>query len=178
VTHGPHEYQVISGGHKAVFPPRARPIRRGHWARMTPDAREATPCRPQPTTPTALCGGLDTLAMPSVSAGASKAELWRGGPRRRGNVSFSAISTPRWAECGRREEKLVERRWRDGARDGRLAPRSGGLYRTVGIPIVEGLGGVPPRAPVPRGRDAAGRFVSIYGRSAADTRNAMSSTGP
>ena len=90
------------------------------------------------TNATALLWRLDTLGCDNRRALAGAGGIvGRATPT--GNASSSPISMPRWPSCASGREALVERRLAAMRETAASGVEAAGLYRTVGIPIVEGL---------------------------------------
>ena len=116
------------------------------------------------TNATALLWRLDTLGCDIGDRWPEQADLWQ--DHADGKCLVFADIHAAMAELRSGQEPLVDRRLEAMRETAASSLEAAGLYRTVGIPVVEGLSGVPPRRLRRGGRVAAAGSC----RSVADRR--------
>src|SRR5882724_7475587 len=128
------------------------------------------------TNASAILWRLDTLGYDIGDRWQELAALWQGHADGKCLV-FGDISTPQWPSCGRARKRWSSGGWRRCARQ-RPAPSKRPASIAPSASRSSRASRRSTAAPGPRRSSRCCRFVSIYGRSAAATRNATSSTGP
>jgi hypothetical protein len=108
-----------------------------HWHSMTARCTTRRPVALSLTNATALLWRLDTLGCDTATAGRSRRICGRTMPT--GNASWSPTYHAAMTELLSGQEALVERRLEAMRETAANGAEAAGLYRTVGIPIVEGF---------------------------------------